>query len=224
MIPLIILQLTEQIPTEAVEKVTNLISKEGASTVGLAIVIVCFLIMFLSMIKRNNLSEATMKQQLDVIQKMGSNIDRISVILDEHTKVLNTLVNGITEEISSNQLDEISDLLFSKSIAEVLDYIDQIILENHIQDRARIELKVKNICSNLYSLTRERAVNFKYKGQPLSFFLNSVWKEEVGDIVIRSIYAEEGYNRRITKTDITLAFDKIKSNFIEIVTKTVGGK
>lgn len=224
MIPLIVLQLTDQIPTEAVEKVTALISKEGASTVGLAIVIICFLIMFLSMIKRNNLSEATMKQQLDVIQKMGSNIDRISVILDEHTKVLNTLVNGITEEISSNQLDEISDLLFSKSIAEVLDYVDQIILENHIQDRARIELKVKNICSNLYALTRERAVNFKYKGQPLSFFLNSDWKKEVGDIIIRSIYSEGGYNRRITKTDITLTFDKIKSNFIEIVNKTVGGK
>lgn len=219
---MILLDITDQIPTEAVERVTTLISREGASTVGLAIVIVCFLIMFLSMLKRNSISERTMKEQLGVIQKMGTNIDRISLILDEHTKVLNTLVRGITEEISANQLDEIAELIFSKSTSEVLEYVEQIIVENHIQDRQRITLKVKNICSNLYAVTRERSISFRYKGQPLSFFLRSEWKVEVEDVILKAIYAEGGYNRRIARTDITLTFNKLKSYFLDSIHKTMG--
>lgn len=214
-----LLDIANQVPVDAVEKVSTLITKEGAATVGLSIVLVCFLIMFIYMMKRSTAQDSAVNSQLSLIRELDKSLASISHILGEHTKVLNTLVNGITEEISQNQLEEISDLLFSKSVQDVMDYLDQIVYENHIVDKSRIELKVHNICANLYSNTRERAVNFKYKGQPLSFFLDSSWRDDVASIMIRSIYTDGGYNRRLAKTDIILAFERIKGLFIDNINK-----
>lgn len=214
--------LQEQIPTESLEKVTNLINKEGASTVLLSIVLVCFLVMFLAMIRRGGLSDSTMKEQLDLIKDMSENLQKMSHILETHTQALNLLVAGLNEEVSANQLQEISELLFSKSSTETLDYIEQIITDNHISDQDRVKLKVENISANLYSMARERAVHFKYKGQPLSYFLKASFKDKVAEAMIKAIYANNGFNRKIAKLDITILFDNIKADFIESINKIVG--
>lgn len=214
--------LSEQIPTESLGKVSNLINREGASTVLLSIVLICFLVMFLAMMRRESLSDSTMKEQLGLIKSMGENLWGVSNILETHTQALNLLVSGINEEISANQLQEISELLFSKSVMETLDYVEQIITDNHIQDEGRIKLKVDNISSNIYSMARERAVHFKYKGQPLSYFLRPSFKERVSEAMWKAIYAPNGFNRKMSKSDITLLFDNIKSDFIESINKIVG--
>ena len=173
---------------DAVNKMSNLISEQSAMVVAMAILFIGFIVMFLNMIRDNRKSDSFNREYLGQMVELRNTLIDQGNLLQSHTQLLKTLVEGVSDEISSRQVDDLSDMFFAKSQLRVINYLEQIIRDNHIGNRENVEKKVEMLSSNVISYDRERALSFKFKGSPLSFFIPTEWKERLKDTMLKQIY------------------------------------
>lgn len=204
---------------DAVNKMSNLISEQSAMVVAMAILFIGFIVMFLNMIRDNRKSDSFNREYLGQMVELRNTLIDQGNLLQSHTQLLKTLVEGVSDEISSRQVDDISDMFFAKSQLRVINYLEQIIRDNHIDNRENVEKKVEMLSSNVISYDRERALNFKFKGSPLSFFIPTEWKERLKDTMLKQIYCEDGYQYRVAKNNIEILYKQFRSEFIDNIYK-----
>ena len=204
---------------DAVNKMSNLISEQSAMVVAMAILFIGFIVMFLNMIRDNRKSDSFNREYLGQMVELRNTLIDQGNLLQSHTQLLKTLVEGVSEEISSRQVDDLSDMFFAKSQLRVINYLEQIIRDNHIDNRENVEKKVEMLSSNVISYDRERALNFKFKGSPLSFFIPTEWKERLKDTMLKQIYCEDGYQYRVVKNNIEILYKQFRSEFIDNIYK-----
>lgn len=204
---------------DAVNKMSNLISEQSAMVVAMAILFIGFIVMFLNMIRDNRKSDSFNREYLGQMVELRNTLIDQGNLLQSHTQLLKTLVEGVSDEISSRQVDDLSDMFFAKSQLRVINYLEQIIRDNHIDNRENVEKKVEMLSSNVISYDRERALSFKFKGSPLSFFIPTEWKERLKDIMLKQIYCEDGYQYRVAKNNIEILYKQFRSEFIDNIYK-----
>ena len=204
---------------DAVNKMSNLISEQSAMVVAMAILFIGFIVMFLNMIRDNRKSDSFNREYLGQMVELKNTLIDQGNLLQSHTQLLRTLVEGVSDEISSRQVDDLSDMFFAKSQLRVINYLEQIIRDNHIDNRENVEKKVEMLSSNVISYDRERALSFKFKGSPLSFFIPTEWKERLKDTMLKQIYCEDGYQYRVAKNNIEILYKQFRSEFIDNIYK-----
>lgn len=204
---------------DAVNKMSNLISEQSAMVVAMAILFIGFIVMFLNMIRDNRKSDSFNREYLGQMVELRNTLIDQGNLLQSHTQLLKTLVEGVSDEISSRQVDDLSDMFFAKSQLRVINYLEQIIRDNHIDNRENVEKKVEMLSSNVISYDRERALSFKFKGSPLSFFIPTEWKERLKDTMLKQIYCEDGYQYRVAKNNIEILYKQFRSEFIDNIYK-----
>lgn len=204
---------------DAVNKMSNLISERSAMVVAMAILFIGFIVMFLNMIRDNRKSDSFNREYLGQMVELRNTLIDQGNLLQSHTQLLKTLVEGVSDEISSRQVDDFLDMFFAKSQLRVIDYLEQIIRDNNIDNRENVEKKVEMLSSNVISYDRERALNFKFKGSPLSFFIPTEWKERLKDTMLKQIYCEDGYQYRVAKNNIEILYRQFRSEFIDNIYK-----
>ena len=204
---------------DAVNKMSNLISEQSAMVVAMAILFIGFIVMFLNMIRDNRKSDSFNREYLGQMVELRNTLIDQGNLLQSHTQLLKTLVEGVSDEISSRQVDDLSDMFFAKSQLRVINYLEQIIRDNHIDNRENVEKKVEMLSSNVISYDRERALSFKFKGSPLSFFIPTEWKERLKDTMLKQIYCEGGYQYRVAKNNIEILYKQFRSEFIDNIYK-----
>lgn len=204
---------------DAVNKMSNLISEQSAMVVAMAILFIGFIVMFLNMIRDNRKSDSFNREYLGQMVELRNTLIDQGNLLQSHTQLLKTLVEGVSDEISSRQVDDLSDMFFAKSQLRVINYLEQIIRDNHIDNRENVEKKVEMLSSNVISYDRERALSFKFKGSPLSFSIPTEWKERLKDTMLRQIYCEDGYQYRVAKNNIEILYKQFRSEFIDNIYK-----
>lgn len=204
---------------DAVNKMSNLISEQSAMVVAMAILFIGFIVMFLNMIRDNRKSDSFNREYLGQMVELRNTLIDQGNLLQSHTQLLKTLVEGVSDEISSRQVDDLSDMFFAKSQLRVINYLEQIIRDNHIDNRENVEKKVEMLSSNVISYDRERALGFKFKGSPLSFFIPTEWKERLKDTMLKQIYCEDGYQYRVAKNNIEILYKQFRSEFIDNIYK-----
>ena len=204
---------------DAVNKMSNLISEQSAMVVAMAILFIGFIVMFLNMIRDNRKSDSFNREYLGQMVELRNTLIDQGNLLQSHTQLLKTLVEGVSDEISSRQVDDLSDMFFAKSQLRVINYLEQIIRDNHIDNRKNVEKKVEMLSSNVISYDRERALSFKFKGSPLSFFIPTEWKERLKDTMLKQIYCEGGYQYRVAKNNIEILYKQFRSEFIDNIYK-----
>ena len=111
-------------------------------------------------------------------------------------------------------------MLFQVGASKTISYVEQVVSDNHLTDTQMIKLKLENISSNVYSLAREKMVHFKYKGQSLSLYLNSKFRNTVYETMNRVIYRANGYDYKLAKSDVLLTFENMKSEFMDLIFKS----
>ena len=204
---------------DAVNKMSNLISEQSAMVVAMAILFIGFIVMFLNMIRDNRKSDSFNREYLGQMVELRNTLIDQGNLLQSHTQLLKTLVEGVSDEISSRQVDDLSDMFFAKSQLRVINYLEQIIRDNNIDNRENVEKKVEMLSSNVISYDRERALSFKFKGSPLSFFIPTEWKERLKDTMLKQIYCEDGYQYRVAKNNIEILYKQFRSEFIDNIYK-----
>lgn len=204
---------------DAVNKMSNLISEQSAMVVAMAILFIGFIVMFLNMIRDNRKSDSFNREYLGQMVELRNTLIDQGNLLQSHTQLLKTLVEGVSDEISSRQVDDLSDMFFAKSQLRVINYLEQIIMDNHIDNRENVEKKVEMLSSNVISYDRERALSFKFKRSPLSFFIPTEWKERLKDTMLKQIYCEDGYQYRVAKNNIEILYKQFRSEFIDNIYK-----
>lgn len=204
---------------DAVNKMSNLISEQSAMVVAMAILFIGFIVMFLNMIRDNRKSDSFNREYLGQMVELRNTLIDQGNLLQSHTQLLKTLVEGVSDEISPRQVDDLSDMFFAKSQLRVINYLEQIIRDNHIDNRDNVEKKVEMLSSNVISYDRERALSFKFKGSPLSFFISAEWKDRLKDTMLKQIYCEDGYQYRVAKNNIEILYKQFRSEFIDNIYK-----
>ena len=204
---------------DAVGKMSNLISEQSAMVVAMAILFIGFIVMFLNMIRDNRKSDNFNKEYLNSMAELKNVLMDQSSLLQSHTTILRTLLEGVSDEISARQVDDISDMFFSKSLLKVLNAMEQIVRDNHIADKESTCRKIDLVASNIISYDRERALSFKFKGQPLSYHIGADWKDRLAEAIIKEIYSEAGYNSRVAKTNIEILYKQFRNEFVDNIHK-----
>lgn len=204
---------------KAVNEMSNLISEQSAMVVAMAILFIGFIVMFLNMIRDNRKSDSFNREYLGQMIELRNTLIDQGNLLQSHTQLLKTLVEGVSDEISPRQVDDFSDMFFAKSQLRVINYLEQIIRDNHIDNRDNVEKKVEMLSSNVISYDRERALSFKFKGSPLSFFISTEWKDRLKDTMLKQIYCEDGYQYRVAKNNIEILYKQFRSEFIDNIYK-----
>lgn len=204
---------------EAVNEMSNLISEQSAMVVAMAILFIGFIVMFLNMIRDNRKSDSFNREYLGQMIELRNTLIDQGNLLQSHTQLLKTLVEGVSDEISPRQVDDFSDMFFAKSQLRVINYLEQIIRDNHIDNRDNVEKKVEMLSSNVISYDRERALSFKFKGSPLGFFISAEWKDRLKDTMLKQIYCEDGYQYRVAKNNIEILYKQFRSEFIDNIYK-----
>lgn len=216
-----ILQITGDVSTavEAVDKMSKTINEQSAMVVAMAILFIGFIVMFINMIRDNRKYDSFNREYLGQMVELRNTLVDQGNLLQNHTQLLKTLVEGVSDEISSKQVDDLSDMFFAKSQLRVIDYLEQVVRDNHIDDKENVEKKVDMLASNILSYDKERALSFKFKGSPLSFFIPTEWKDRLKDIMLKQIYCEGGYQYRVAKNNIEILYKQFRSEFIDNIYK-----
>lgn len=206
---------------DAVSNMSKLIDERSAMVVAMAILFIGFIVMFINMIRDNRKSDAFNREYLGQLTELRNTLIDQGNLLQGHTQLLRTLVEGVSDEISSRQVDDLSDMFLAKSQLRVVNYLEQIIRDNHVDNREAVEKKVELLSSNIVAYDRERALSFKFKGSPLSFFIPENWKERLKEVMLKQIYCEDGYSARVAKNNVEIFYKQLRSEFIDNIYKNV---
>ena len=100
---------------DAVGNMSKLIEERSAMVVAMAILFIGFIVMFINMIRDNRKSDAFNREYLGQLTELRNTLIDQGILLQGHTQLLRTLVEGVSDEISSRQVDDLSDMFFAKS-------------------------------------------------------------------------------------------------------------
>lgn len=103
----------------------------------------------------------------------------------------------------------IAEQNFKLSVESILQIIDRIQSENHIEDEARTRRKLRMFITNMHNDRKLYFSNFTFSGHTVDYYTDSKWIEVMVDTAFPEIYDK---NKSRSRTNIKQAYDSI---FIE---------
>lgn len=134
----------------------------------------------------------------------------------EETQKQNEKLNGLLEGLRPEtqlRIRNLTGFAFDLSVEQVCRIIKKVREENHIIDHEATAKKIRQLLRNLHDSRNNRFDTFTYNGERLSSYCDDKWIEDVAIIVENEIYNESGPNNGRAYTNVTMAYDNIKSEF-----------
>ena len=85
--------------------------------------------------------------------------------------------------------------------------------ENHIIDHEATGNKIRKTLKVMHNDRNSKFDSFTYRGKPLSSYCSEKWIEQVAKVVEGEIYHIDGANNKRAFTNVSLAYDDIKTEF-----------
>ena len=142
-------------------------------------------------------------------------------ILDE-THKQNELLNDLSEGLRSETLlrvTNVAEAFFDLSIEYVCRLIKKIREENHIQNKEATAEKIRKALRVIHDDRNTKFNSFSYTGTPLSAYCTDDWVEQVAKVIELELYNEDGPNNKRAYTNVKLAYDDIRTDFYQRLTK-----
>ena len=145
--------------------------------------------------------------------------------LQELTKITNTQ-NDMLQDISEGlrtetqlRIRNLTGFAFDLSIEQVCRLIKRVRKENHIIDHEATAIKIRKSLKVIHDDRNSRFDPFTFRGRPLSEYCSEEWIEDVAKVVESEIYNEDGENNARAYTNVKLAYDNIKTDFYQHLSK-----
>ena len=145
--------------------------------------------------------------------------------VQELTKITNTQ-NDMLQDISEGlrtetqlRIRNLTGFAFDLSIEQVCRLIKRVRKENHIIDHEATATKIRKSLKVIHDDRNSRFDPFTFRGRPLSEYCSEEWIEDVAKVVESEIYNEDGENNARAYTNVKLAYDNIKTDFYQHLSK-----
>ena len=132
------------------------------------------------------------------------------------TRTQNEKLTDISEGLIPEtmlRIKTLSNAFFDLSFEKTCQMIEQVRRENHIDNHAATDDKIRTLLRIMHDDRNTRFDCFVYRGRKLSEYTSPQWIEQVAEVVEREIYNESGPNVARMRTNIKAIFDNIKLEF-----------
>lgn len=195
--------------------IADLIGEHGFPIVCSAVMIVLFFFFFISAMKKlNNLLEAQSDMMSTTLKDIKDGINDLLDVTKKQAEALTDMGEGARQE-TVLRLHTLAEIAFDKTIEQLQNSIRTIRKENHIADHDATETKVTNLLNTIHSERKKDFDLFTFKGRRISEYCKDEWVERIKPIVLAEVYHQDGENDYRTKTNISLAYDAIRNEFLE---------
>ena len=144
-----------------------------------------------------------------------SNNKNMADLLAE-TRAQNAALTDIAEGLRPEtqlRIRNLTGFAFDLSIEKVLRLIKRVRTENHIVDHEATSIKIRKSLRVIHDDRNSKFDTFTYKGKPLSSYCDEEWIEQVAKVVESEIYHVDGENNSRAFSNVSLAYDNIKTEF-----------
>lgn len=152
---------------------------------------------------------------------MADNKESMKSVLEE-TRKQNDLLNDLAEGLRSETLlriTNVAEAFFDLSIEQVCRLIKKIREENHISNKEATAEKIRKALKVIHDDRNAKFKSFSYRGTPLSAYCCEEWVEQVAQVIETELYHEDGPNNKRAFTNVKLAYDDIRTDFYQRLTK-----
>ena len=125
---------------------------------------------------------------------------------------LTDIAEGLRPE-TQLRIRNLTGFAFDLAIEKVLGLIKRVRTENHIVDHEATSLKIRKSLRVIHDDRNSKFDTFTYKGKPLSSYCDEEWIEQVAKVVESEIYHVDGENNARAASNVTLAYENIKTEF-----------
>ena len=132
------------------------------------------------------------------------------------TRAQNAALTDIAEGLRPEtqlRIRNLTGFAFDLAIEKVCRLIKRVRTENHVADHEATSLKIRKSLRVIHDDRNSKFDTFTYKGKPLSSYCDEEWIEQVAKVVESEIYHVDGENNARAFSNVTLAYDNIKTEF-----------
>ena len=125
---------------------------------------------------------------------------------------LTDIAEGLRPE-TQLRIRNLTGFAFDLAIEKVCRLIKRVRTENHVADHEATSLKIRKSLRVIHDDRNSKFDTFTYKGKPLSSYCDEEWIEQVAKVVESEIYHVDGENNARAFSNVSLAYDNIKTEF-----------
>ena len=132
------------------------------------------------------------------------------------TRAQNAALTDIAEGLRPEtqlRIRNLTGFAFDLAIEKVCRLIKRVRTENHVADHEATSVKIRKSLRVIHDDRNSKFDTFTYKGKPLSSYCDEEWIEQVAKVVESEIYHVDGENNARAASNVTLAYDNIKTEF-----------
>ena len=132
------------------------------------------------------------------------------------TRAQNAALTDIAEGLRPEtqlRIRNLTGFAFDLAIEKVCRLIKRVRTENHVADHEATSLKIRKSLRVIHDDRNSKFDTFTYKGKPLSSYCSEEWVEQLAKVVESEIYHVDGENNARAFSNVSLAYDNIKTEF-----------
>ena len=132
------------------------------------------------------------------------------------TRAQNAALTDIAEGLRPEtqlRIRNLTGFAFDLAIEKVCRLIKRVRTENHITDHDATSIKIRKSLRVIHDDRNSKFDTFTYKGKALSGYCDEGWIEQVAKVVESEIYHVDGENNARAFSNVSLAYDNIKTEF-----------
>ena len=132
------------------------------------------------------------------------------------TRAQNAALTDIAEGLRPEtqlRIRNLTGFAFDLAIEKVCRLIKRVRTENHVADHEATSIKIRKSLRVIHDDRNSKFDTFTYKGKPLSSYCSEEWIEQVAKVVESEIYHVDGENNARVASNVTLAYENIKTEF-----------
>ena len=166
--------------------------------IAAALMVSCF-VWFKNLI--NGMIEANNKAMADLLTETRA-----------QNAALTDIAEGLRPE-TQLRIRNLTGFAFDLAIEKVCRLIKRVRTENHITDHEATSIKIRKSLRVIHDDRNSKFDTFTYKGKPLSSYCSEEWVEQLAKVVESEIYHVDGENNARAFSNVSLAYDNIKTEF-----------
>ena len=132
------------------------------------------------------------------------------------TRAQNAALTDIAEGLRPEtqlRIRNLTGFAFDLAIEKVCRLIKRVRTENHVADHEATSVKIRKSLRVIHDDRNSKFDTFTYKGKPLSSYCSEEWVEQLAKVVESEIYHVDGENNARAFSNVSLAYDNIKTEF-----------
>ena len=148
----------------------------------------------------------------------GDYMQKQTEINNNILSLLQEIREGATRECTIEQVKIVTNAMYDLSKRIMVEEAVRVVEENHLDDKASIQNKVRSVVHQRVNDRKSKLYNFSWKGKPLSEFLPISKEDPVIDTMLKEIYSKDGFSEARFERNMELFYDNLKIDlFNEVI-------